>query len=257
MKKTFKPGERFNAFQAKKKKYKSYSDPELGKMPNRSQVFSRTNAPDTKMPNPNNDVRSVVKNIAKPSPKAGFVSPSNFPVAQGNANSTKMMAKKKHSKKMKHRKTAPAGWNQATYNSFKASNPRLEPNSYDTSVMRMGGTQTHSLAGVSKSSNSTQVMKKKKHSKYKKNWIAGAIKKPGALHAELGVKQGNKIPAKTLAKAANKGGKEGKRARLAETLKSFHHKTHKKVMKNDHDADDKMKNKKHMKSDMHCKVCGK
>jgi len=26
--------------------------------------------------------------------------------------------------------------------------------------------------------------------KKKKNWIAGAIKKPGALHAELGIKQG-------------------------------------------------------------------
>lgn len=53
------------------------------------------------------------------------------------------------------------------------------------------------------------------------NWIAGAIKKPGALHKELGIKAGNKIPAKTLASAAKKGGKEGQRARLAETLKGF------------------------------------
>lgn len=75
----------------------------------------------------------------------------------------------------------------------------------------------------------------------KKNWIAGAIKKPGALHKELGVKKGTKIPAKKLASAAKKGGKEGKRARLAQTLKSF---KHKKTMKNDHDADDKMKTKK-------------
>ena len=77
--------------------------------------------------------------------------------------------------------------------------------------------------------NAFQAKKKKaeeskEHRKHKKNWIAGAIKHPGALHAELGVKQGNKIPAKTLAKAAKKGGKIGKRARLAETLKSFHHK---------------------------------
>ncbi len=56
----------------------------------------------------------------------------------------------------------------------------------------------------------------------KKNWIKSAIKNPGALHKELGVKTGKKIPAKTLAKAAKKGGKEGKRARLAETLKGFH-----------------------------------
>lgn len=68
------------------------------------------------------------------------------------------------------------------------------------------------------------------HQMYKKNWIAGAIKKPGALKKTLGVKAGNKIPTKKLAAAAKKGGKEGKRARLAETLKSFHHKK-KRVMK--------------------------
>jgi hypothetical protein len=56
----------------------------------------------------------------------------------------------------------------------------------------------------------------------KKNWIAGAIKKPGALHKELGVPQGQKIPAKKLAAAAAKGGKEGRRARLAQTLKKMH-----------------------------------
>lgn len=56
------------------------------------------------------------------------------------------------------------------------------------------------------------------------NWIGGAIKKPGALRKELGVKQGKKIPAKTLAKAAKKGGKEGKRARLAQTLKKLNKK---------------------------------
>lgn len=52
-------------------------------------------------------------------------------------------------------------------------------------------------------------------------WIAGAIKKPGALRKELGVKKGEKIPAKKLAMAAKKGGKEGKRARLAQTMKKF------------------------------------
>jgi hypothetical protein len=53
-------------------------------------------------------------------------------------------------------------------------------------------------------------------------WIAKAIKKPGALHKELGVPEGKKIPAKKLAKAAKAPGKEGKRARLAKTLASFH-----------------------------------
>jgi hypothetical protein len=52
-------------------------------------------------------------------------------------------------------------------------------------------------------------------------WIQGAIKHPGALHKELGVPAGEKIPAKKLAKAAKKGGVEGRRARLAQTLKGF------------------------------------
>jgi hypothetical protein len=55
-----------------------------------------------------------------------------------------------------------------------------------------------------------------------KNWIQGAIKKKGALHSQLGVPQGQKIPAKKLAAAASKGGKLGKRARLAQTLKKLH-----------------------------------
>jgi hypothetical protein len=54
-----------------------------------------------------------------------------------------------------------------------------------------------------------------------KNWIQGAIKKPGALKAQLGVKSGEKIPEKKLAAAAKKPGKLGQRARLAETLKGL------------------------------------
>lgn len=57
---------------------------------------------------------------------------------------------------------------------------------------------------------------------YKKGgWIAGAIKKPGALRSALGVKKGEKIPAGKLAKAAKAPGKLGQRARLAQTLKGF------------------------------------
>jgi hypothetical protein len=52
-------------------------------------------------------------------------------------------------------------------------------------------------------------------------WIQNAIKKPGALRAELGAKPGKPIPAKKLAAAAKKPGVEGKRARLAETLKGL------------------------------------
>jgi len=54
-----------------------------------------------------------------------------------------------------------------------------------------------------------------------KNWIAGAIKKPGALRSQLGAKAGQPIPAKKLAAAAKKPGKLGQRARLAETLKGM------------------------------------
>jgi hypothetical protein len=54
-----------------------------------------------------------------------------------------------------------------------------------------------------------------------KNWIKDAIKKPGALRKELGVKEGKTIPTKKLAAAAKKPGKLGQRARLAETLKGM------------------------------------
>lgn len=49
-------------------------------------------------------------------------------------------------------------------------------------------------------------------------WIKGAIKKPGALREQLGVKKGETIPKAKLAAAAKKGGKLGQRARLAITL---------------------------------------
>jgi hypothetical protein len=54
--------------------------------------------------------------------------------------------------------------------------------------------------------------------------IASAIKKPGALHRDLGVPQGQKIPAKKL--SAARSGKMGatveRRANLAKTLSGFH-----------------------------------
>lgn len=56
----------------------------------------------------------------------------------------------------------------------------------------------------------------------KKNWIKGAIDKPGALHRQLGVPEGKKIPAAKLNAATKAGGKLGQRARLAKTLKKMH-----------------------------------
>lgn len=55
----------------------------------------------------------------------------------------------------------------------------------------------------------------------KGGWIKDAIKKPGSLRKELGVKAGETIPAKKLAKAAKAQGKLGQRARLAQTLKKL------------------------------------
>ena len=52
-----------------------------------------------------------------------------------------------------------------------------------------------------------------------KNWIQKAIKNPGALRKSLKIKKGQKIPLKKLQAAAKKGGKLGKRARLALTLR--------------------------------------
>lgn len=54
-----------------------------------------------------------------------------------------------------------------------------------------------------------------------KKWIQKAIKKPGALSKSLGVPEEENIPAKKLAAAAKKGGKLGKRARLAQTLRKL------------------------------------
>jgi len=51
-----------------------------------------------------------------------------------------------------------------------------------------------------------------------KQWIGKMHMKKGALHKQLGVPQGQKIPASKIAAAAKKGGKLGKRARLAQTL---------------------------------------
>lgn len=52
-------------------------------------------------------------------------------------------------------------------------------------------------------------------------WINKAVKRPGALHEQLGVPKGQKIPAAKLNAAAKAPGKLGQRARLAKTMKGF------------------------------------
>lgn len=57
---------------------------------------------------------------------------------------------------------------------------------------------------------------------YDGNWIGSAIKHPGALHRELDVPQGQKIPQGKIAAAANSSNPTlAKRARFAEELKGF------------------------------------
>ena len=52
-----------------------------------------------------------------------------------------------------------------------------------------------------------------------KNWIQGAISHKGALHRELGVPEGKKIPKAKVEKAAHSTNPVlAQRARLAETL---------------------------------------
>ena len=59
----------------------------------------------------------------------------------------------------------------------------------------------------------------------KKKWIKEAIEHPGKLHKALGVKEGEKIPAKKLEKAEHsKNPKLNKEAVLAKTLKHLSHK---------------------------------
>lgn len=53
-------------------------------------------------------------------------------------------------------------------------------------------------------------------------WIKKAIKHPGKLHRELGIPEGEKIPAKKMAKAAkSKSSTIRKEVVLAKTLKKM------------------------------------
>jgi hypothetical protein len=56
-----------------------------------------------------------------------------------------------------------------------------------------------------------------------KHFIKEMHLKKGALHKDLHVPLGQKIPEKKLKSAENKGGIVGKRAHLAETLKGMNH----------------------------------
>jgi hypothetical protein len=55
------------------------------------------------------------------------------------------------------------------------------------------------------------------------HWIKGAIKHPGALHRELGVPEGQNIPASKMRKAAHSTDPKIRRqVALAHTLRKMH-----------------------------------
>jgi hypothetical protein len=56
-----------------------------------------------------------------------------------------------------------------------------------------------------------------------KKWVQGANLHKGALHKDLGIPEGHKIPISILKKAIKKGGKTGRRAQLALTLRKMRH----------------------------------
>ena len=58
----------------------------------------------------------------------------------------------------------------------------------------------------------------------KKYWIQEATKHKGALHKNLGIPEGEKIPKNKLEAAAKKSGKIGSEARLALTLRKMREK---------------------------------
>jgi hypothetical protein len=67
-------------------------------------------------------------------------------------------------------------------------------------------------------------MAKKKRKPRKKKWIQGAVKKPGQLHKDLGIKQGKKIPHSRLRAAAKGNSKTAQRARFALNMRKINRK---------------------------------
>jgi hypothetical protein len=53
------------------------------------------------------------------------------------------------------------------------------------------------------------------------NWIKGATANKGGLHRSLGVAESKPIPLERIRMAATKGGRLGKQARLALTLRKM------------------------------------
>lgn len=131
-----------------------------------------------------------------------------------------MMASKMPGKKIIKRKDKPQdvemyakGGKVGLYANIHAKRERIKAGSGEK--MRKVGAKGAPTADAFRESAKTAKMAKGG------KFIQEAIKKPGALRAELGAKKGEPIPAKKLAKAAKAPGKLGQRARFAQVLKGF------------------------------------
>jgi hypothetical protein len=69
---------------------------------------------------------------------------------------------------------------------------------------------------------STERLASKLAQSKNRNWMQGAVSHPGALHRQLNVPAGQKIPAKKIAAAANSSNALlARRARLAQTFAKY------------------------------------
>lgn len=67
-----------------------------------------------------------------------------------------------------------------------------------------------------------------KKKKKQKKWIQGAVKRPGQLHRDLGVKKGKKIPVSKIRSAAKGNSKTAQRARFALNMRKINSRKRKK-----------------------------
>lgn len=73
--------------------------------------------------------------------------------------------------------------------------------------------------------------RKKSSKKKNKKWIQGAVKRPGQLHRDLGVKKGKKIPVSKVRAAAKGNSKTAQRARFALNMRKIRNKKKRKKKK--------------------------
>lgn len=120
----------------------------------------------------------------------------------------------------KRTQPAPAQQANAAQKNRQNGSPSAQPTPY-----KKGGKVHDDAAEDKKLFGKLYAAAEKKEPKGMKKggkWIAGAVKKPGALHRELGVPMGEKIPKGKIDKAANSSNPMlAKRANFAKTVSKF------------------------------------